>query len=229
MRMTMEAAANDRILVTTRARMWDTLDRLRVLRNRTVSAELVDQIDAVQVEGTRLARRLRVLGEPGLLTMRKNRIGRPAQLVCEAVAEVESECERRQIAIAIEPSPQGERSWLPAEATIEAVRSLLDEELATAAAHGTLRLRVTEHDASVRITIGHMGGAKPPMAVVESSDDGDATEGEVVASLVERSGGRLERTDEGTTLVLPAQNDEGRAEACERDSSPWIFPVPTAA
>lgn len=228
--MTMEAAANDRILVTTRARMWDTLDRLRVLRNRAVSPELVDQIDALQIEGARLARRLRVLGEPGLLTMRKNRIGRPAQLVCEAVAEVEAECERRQVAIAIEPAPQGEHGWLQAEATIEAVRSVLDAALATAAAHATLRLRVTQRDASVRITIGRIGGGDSPAADVESSDDDDdATEGEVVASLVERCGGQLEHGDDGTTLVLPAHDDVDRAEACERDSMPWIFPVPTAA
>lgn len=230
--MTIETTANDAILATTRTRMWDTLDQLRALRNRPVSPELVDQIDALQLESTRLARRLRVLGEPGILTMQRARLARPAQLVCEAVAEVEAECARRTIGIAIEPSLEPERGWLPAESTIEAIRSLLDAALATTAAHGTIVARIAEDKGTVRITITHDGPTLARPALDTPSDDDDTlSESDVVRGLVERIGGHLEQDSatNGATLGLPARGgpSEGRSE--ERDSSPWIFPVPTAA
>jgi signal transduction histidine kinase len=129
-----------RALNRTRAELEIVLGEVTNARTVELRLELVDRALRLHFLGSRLSRRLSMLGEGGLLALSAIRETDVASIVRECAAEVAPECGRRQISLDLRLDPGLRSTWLDAEQLSEAVRCLIDNAMEALSEQGTLFL-----------------------------------------------------------------------------------------
>lgn len=236
--------ARDVIVSAMHERLMASLERLKELRSRPVTAEVADELASIQFRGSRLSRRLRVLGHQGLLTLSARSLRGPDELLRAAVAEVEEDCEARGIEVEVEVAEHLPALWLDPEQVIEALRCILDNAIEAIGRGGKIVARARCTDDDVVLSIVNDGPPVDPeilprvfAAGVSSRRNGPGEGiGLTIVQRVAAGLGGTARIDSGDWTVLSlsiprrlAQRLSHEAEPGSRPSRTWVFPIPRAA
>ncbi|MBI2896553.1 MAG: ATP-binding protein [Deltaproteobacteria bacterium] len=237
--------APDLIVAAMNERLLATLDRLKELRSRPVTPEVVDELTSIQFRGSRLSRRLRVLGHQGLLTLSARSLREPAELLRAAVGEVEEDCEARGIEIAVEADDGLPALWLDPEQVVESLRCILDNAIEAIGRDGKIVARASGTNGDVVLSVGNDGPPFAPEILPRAFAAGVSSRREgpgeglgltIVRRIADGLGGdaRIETDQEWTEISLSIPRTLARrlredAEPDARPSRTWVFPVPRAA
>lgn len=206
-----------RALDRTRAELEVVLGELENARSVELRLELVDRALCLHFLGSRLSRRLSMLGDGGLLALSAIREADVASIVRACAAEVATECRRRQISLDLRIDSGLGTTWLDAEQLLEAVRCLIDDAMEALAAQGTLALEARSDAQGLAIVIRD-DRQRSRETTAHSSDllvasrFAEALDGE----LERRSAGPLTKAITETVLRIP----ETRARELSEQTTP---------
>ena len=183
-----------RALERTRAELEVVLGEVNDARSIGLRLELVDRALRLHFLGSRLGRRLSMLGEGGLLALSAIRETDIASIVRECAIEVAPECRRRQISLELRIDDGLRSTWLDAEQLAEAVRCLIDDAMAALPEEGTLELeaRNDAHGLAILVRDDRKRANGP-------SDGGDLY---VAARFADALDGELERHPDSLTATI---------------------------
>jgi signal transduction histidine kinase len=206
-----------RALKRTRAELEVVLEEVHHARSVELRLELVDRALRLHFLGSRLSRRLSMLGEGGLLALSAIRETDIASVVRECAAEVSPECARRRITLDLRLDPGLRATWLDAEQLAEAVRCLIDNAMEALPDDGTLFLeaRNDEHGLSVLVRDDRTEHGDPKAHGSElfiAARFAEALDGE----LMRRAAGPLANAVTETVLHIPVM----RASELSEDTAP---------
>lgn len=142
-----------RALERTRAELEVVLGEVHNARSVGLRLELVDRALRLHFLGSRLSRRLSMLGEGGLLALSAIRETDISSVVLDCAAEVAPECRRRQIVLEVQIAPAIGASWLDAEQLCETVRCLIDDAIEALPQQGTLVIEARNDIHGVAISV----------------------------------------------------------------------------
>lgn len=142
-----------RALERTRAELEVVLGEVHNARSVGLRLELVDRALRLHFLGSRLSRRLSMLGEGGLLALSAIRETDIASVVRDCAAEVAPECRRRQITLDVQLDARIGASWLDAEQLCETVRCLIDDAIEALPQQGTLIIAARNDVHGVAISV----------------------------------------------------------------------------
>jgi len=201
-----------RALERTRAELEVVLGEVHNARSVGLRLELVDRALRLHFLGSRLSRRLSMLGEGGLLALSAIRETDIGAIVRDCAAEVAPECRRRQISLEVQLDARLGTSWLDAEQLCETVRCLIDDAIEALPDQGTLVIEARNDVHGVAISVRD---DRPQSTATTFASDlfvaarfADALAGE----LERRAVGSSASTITVTTLRIPEMRAE---ELCE--------------
>ncbi len=142
-----------RALERTRAELEVVLGEVHNARSVGLRLELVDRALRLHFLGSRLSRRLSMLGEGGLLALSAIRETDVRSVVRDCAAEVAPECRRRQISLDVQLDARIGASWLDAEQLCETVRCLIDDAIEALPEQGTLVIEARNDVHGVAISV----------------------------------------------------------------------------
>lgn len=230
----------ERIVATMRQRLLATMQRLVELRALPVSPEVVDELMAIEFHGARLARRLRALGEEGIMSFSVRAPRTIRELLERVIDEVAEDCDRRGIALELDVEPALPDMWLDGEQLVEALRCILDNAIEAICKSGRVIVRARSSSVGIELAVGNDG---PPVsreilphafsAGVSSrrSGPGEGLGLTIVKRVADAVGGNVRiASEQGWTevaLTLPrVRNANPETEGRGRN---WVFPLSTAA
>lgn len=221
------------LLAALRDQLARAVDRLRELRSQAIDANVADEIAEIRFFAARLGRRLRTLGQDGLLHLSVVTSQSVTDVVDAAMEEVHEECARRGIDARVEVEDMPPPMWVDREQLIEAVRCAIDDVLADT------RTR------SMQMTVGRNRFGRVELTLRgELSEDGSVTDGprmaepvllrqEVAHRLLDLMGGDTRAFFDGQTreivLSLPQGRPPSSAKERAREGRVYVFPTPSAA
>ncbi len=127
-----------RALERSRTELETVLIEVKRTTSATRRLELVDRALRLHFLGSRLGRRLSLLGDGGLLTLSAIREADVASVIRECAFEIAPECRRRHIVLELRLDPRLPSTWIDTEQFAEAMRCILDDAMAALPEQGTL-------------------------------------------------------------------------------------------
>jgi two-component system NtrC family sensor kinase len=232
----------DLIVAAMRPRLGETMQRLVELRAMPVSPEVLEELMTLEFHGARLARRLRALGQDEIMSFSVREPRTIRELLERVVEEVDEDCGRRAIELALQVEPALPDMWLDGEQLVEALRCILDNAIEAIGKGGHIVVRASASPGGVELAIGNDGPpvsgdilphAFSPGVSSRRSGPGQGLGLTIVKAVADAVGGNVRiASDEAWTEValrLPrARNVSPAAQpaGCGRN---WVFPLPTAA
>jgi len=231
----------DRIVAAMRGRLAETLERLAEVRTRPVSPEVLEELMSLEFQGARLARRLRALGQEGIMTFSVRAPRTIGEILQRVVGEVTEDCARRQIALDLDVMPALPDMWLDGDQLVEALRCILDNAIEAIGRHGRITIGARLASGGIELAVGNDGPPVPGeilphafRAGVSSrrSGPGEGLGLTIVKAVADAVGGNVHlASNEGWTEVamsLPRARNAA-TEASSGRGRNWVFPLPTAA
>lgn len=221
------------LLAALRDQLAKAIDRLRELRSMPIDPSIADEIAEIRFFAARLGRRLRALGQDGLLHVSVVSSHSLIEVLQAAVEEIREECGRRGIDARIEIEDTPPPMWVDRDQLIEALRCSLDDAMSSGRTQAII-INVAETHGQVELTVRAQDGEGSTEIDGPRFEEPAILRHEVARRLLDLMGGqtqlRVEDNFREVTLHLPPGRAPGAVQReRSREGRVFVFPTPTAA